>query len=452
MPSFWLPLCILFPLAAGAALFALPDRSFRLLFGTTLAVTTVTSALVWAWILWGGEAAIALIRFAPELELLLKTDGLGRFFLGVLATLWPLTVLYAGSYMRDQQHVRSFFAFFTLAYCAAIGVAAAGNLFTLYCFYEFLTLSTVPLILQPMTSAARKAAREYFLYSIGGSAFAFVAMLYLLAHGASGPFTPGGILRGEVFGGEGIARLFWLFGFLGFSVKAALFPLHRWLIKASVAPTPVTALLHAVAVVKSGAFAVIRLTQYCYGTELLAGSWAQTAALLLTAFTVVYGSSLAVRETHFKRRLAYSTVANLSYILFGAMLMTPAGLTAGMSHFIFHGVIKITLFFCAGAVITANGREYMYQMNGLGTRMPRTFAAFTIGALALTGIPLLPGFVSKMNLIGAAADAGRGIWAYAGIGALLASALLTAAYLILPSVTGIPAGGCWRCLRCCAPR
>ena len=140
MPSFWLPLCILFPLAAGAALFALPDRSFRLLFGTTLAVTTVTSALVWAWILWGGEAAIALIRFAPELELLLKTDGLGRFFLGVLATLWPLTVLYAGSYMRDQQHVRSFFAFFTLAYCAAIGVAAAGNLFTRYCFYEFLTL------------------------------------------------------------------------------------------------------------------------------------------------------------------------------------------------------------------------------------------------------------------------------------------------------------------------
>lgn len=428
MPSFWLPLCILFPLAAGAALFALPDRSFRLLFGTTLAVTTVTSALVWAWILWGGEAAIALIRFAPELELLLKTDGLGRFFLGVLATLWPLTVLYAGSYMRDQQHVRSFFAFFTLAYCAAIGVAAAGNLFTLYCFYEFLTLSTVPLILQPMTSAARKAAREYFLYSIGGSAFAFVAMLYLLAHGASGPFTPDGILRGEVFGGEGIARLFWLFGFLGFSVKAALFPLHRWLIKASVAPTPVTALLHAVAVVKSGAFAVIRLTQYCYGTELLAGSWAQTAALLLAAFTVVYGSSLAVRETHFKRRLAYSTVANLSYILFGAMLMTPAGLAAALLHIAAHACIKIVSFFCAGAVLHESGRESVFELDGIGRRMPVTFACFTVSAFALMGLPPLNGFVSKWYLLAAAAESGGVAWI--GAGALLLSALLTAIYML----------------------
>ena len=234
--------------------------------------------------------------------------------------------------------------------------------------------------------------------------------------------------------GDGLLTAAWMLTFLGFGVKAAIFPFHSWLPDAGVAPTPVTALLHAVAVVKSGVFAVIRSTFFAFGPALLAGTWGQKTALALTAATILYGSVTAFREQHIKRRLAYSTISNLSYILFGAMLMTSGGLTAAMSHFLFHGVIKITLFLCAGAVITANGREYMYEMNGLGHRMPRTFAAFTIGALALTGIPLLPGFVSKMNLISAAADAGCGIWGYLGIGALLVSALVTAAYLILPAM------------------
>ena len=166
---------------------------------------------------------------------------------------------------------------------------------------------------------------------------------------------------------------------------------------------------------------------------MLAGTWGQKAALVITAATILYGSATAFREQHIKRRLAYSTVSNLSYILFGTVLMTTAGLTAAMSHFLFHGVIKITLFFCAGAVISKTGREYMIRMNGLGRRMPLTFAAFSAGALALTGVPLLPAFVSKMNLIRAAADAGCGVYAYIGIAVLLISALLMAGYLVLPA-------------------
>ncbi|MBR0424690.1 MAG: proton-conducting membrane transporter [Clostridia bacterium] len=427
MQSFWLPLAVLLPFGFGVLLYALPVRSYRLRLGLTLLFTTAVSALIVA-LLVDPPAAVEWIRFAPNLVFYQSIDGVGRFFLGILAALWPLTVLYAVSYMRHEAHTRMFFAFFTAAYGACIGIATAGNLFTMYCFYELLTLTTLPLVMQPMTHAARKASRMYFLYSIGGAAFAFAAMLFLIANGASGPFEAGGILKGNVPISADVARLFWLFGFVGFGVKAAIFPLHAWLPKASVAPTPVTALLHAVAVVKSGAFAVIRLTYDCYGTELLSGSWAQTAALLLVSFTIVYGSSIAVRETHFKRRLAYSTVANLSYILFGVTLMTPEGLSAALMHMAAHACIKIVLFFAAGAVLHQSGRESVYELDGIGRRMPATFVCFTISALSLMGVPPLNGFVSKWTLLRAGAELGGVAWI--GCGALLVSALLTAIYLL----------------------
>lgn len=428
MQPLFLLISILLPVLSGLVLCACKGRPFRLLADLTLGVTLLTSALCWVLLLRGVNGALDLIRFAPELTFRLQLDGLGRFFVGIVATLWPLTVLYARSYMKHESHLAMFFGFFTVSYGATLSVAMAGNLFTMYCFYEILTLSTVPLVIQPMTREAVRATRMYFLFSIGGAAFAFAAMVYFLVNGGTDPFTMGGVMRAQTFGGHNIAYLFWLFGFLGFGVKAAIFPLHHWLPKASVAPTPVTALLHAVAVVKSGAFAVIRLTYYCFGTDLLRGSWAQTAALCLTAFTIVYGSSIAVKESHFKRRLAYSTVANLSYILFGAMLMTPAGLSAGLMHLAAHACIKILAFFCAGAVLHQSGRTSIYELDGLGRRMPATFVCFTLSAFALTGIPPFSGFVSKWQLLTAAAQSG-GI-AYLGAGALLVSALLTAIYML----------------------
>ena len=419
---------ILLPMVSGALLCALKGRRFCVLADLSLLITALNAVLCWILILRGSDDAFELVRFAPALALTLRLDGLGRFFVGVIGTLWPLTALYARAYMRHEAHLPMFFGFFTMSFGATLGVALAGNLFTMYCFYELLTLTTAPLVLQPMTNAAVRATRMYFLFSIGGAAFAFASMMFLLANGASGLFASGGDLGAHPFKSADVTYLFWLFGFLGFGVKAAIFPLHRWLPEASVAPTPVTALLHAVAVVKSGAFAVIRLTWFCFGTALLKGSWAQTAAILVTAFTIVYGSSIAVKESHFKRRLAYSTVANLSYILFGVLLMTPEGLSAGLLHMAAHACVKILAFFCAGAVLHNTGHESVYELDGVGRRMPVTFVCFTLAAFALMGLPPFSGFVSKWQLLTAAAASG-GI-AYVGAGALLLSALLTAIYML----------------------
>ena len=217
--------------------------------------------------------------------------------------------------------------------------------------------------------------------------------------------------------------------FMGFGVKAAVCPFNAWLPQAGVAPTPVTALLHAVAVVKSGAFAIIRLTYYSFGVDFLKGTWAQATVMLVVMFTVVYGCSRAVKETHLKRRLAYSTISNLSYILFGVTIMTPAGLVGALTHLIFHAVIKICSFFCAGAVIHQTGKQYVHELDGMGYKMPCVFGIFTVSALALMGVPGLAGFISKWNLASAAVESGNPV-AYFGIACLLISALLTAIYML----------------------
>ena len=427
MSPVFLLVLILFPLLTGAGLCLLRTREHRTLSILTMIVTSVTSVFAWVILLIGIDGPLEAIHFAPELMLLLKLDGMGRFFLGLIATLWPITVLYAHSYMKDEEHLRLFYGFFTMTYSATLGVALSGNLFSMYCFYEMLTLTTVPLVLHPMTREAVRASREYFIISLGGAAFSFAAMVYLLSCGVSGPFRMGGYSSGHPYG-EDVTLLFWLFGFIGFAVKTAVFPLHHWLPRASVAPTPVTALLHAVAVVKSGAFAMIRLTYYCFGADVLRGTWAQTAAIALTSFTIIYGSSIAVREGHWKRRLAYSTVANLSYVAFGAMLMTPAGLVASLLHMAAHACIKILAFFCAGAVLRRTGRALVAELDGMGRRMPVTFVCFTFSAFALMGLPPFSGFISKWYLLTAAAELG-GI-GYIGAAALLISALLTAVYML----------------------
>jgi len=226
-----------------------------------------------------------------------------------------------------------------------------------------------------------------------------------------------------------LLRLGYLSAFLGFGVEAAIFPMHAWLPKAAVAPTPVTALLHAVAAVKSGVFAIMRVTFFSFGAHLLRGTWAQHIAMLLAVLTIVYGSTMAVREHHFKRRLAYSTISNLSYIMLAAAMMSGAGLTAGLAHMLFHALIKITLFFCAGAVLVRTGRTQVESLRGVGRVMPFTCAVYTLGALALMGTPLLPGFISKWMIGSAMIDSGTVI-GMIGLVAVLISAVLTAIYLM----------------------
>ena len=255
-------------------------------------------------------------------------------------------------------------------------------------------------------------------------------MIFILIYGSTPDFTPGGVLDVAALGEKVNLLLFvYVLCFCGFSVKAAMCPFCAWLPKAGVAPTPVTALLHAAAVVKAGAFATMRITYFSFGTELLRGTWAQNLIMVLTIFTIVFGCSRALKETHLKRRLAWSTVSNLSYILFGIVLMTPLGLTGAFSHMLCHAVMKICSFFCAGAVIYKTGRTYIHQLDGLGRKMPKVFTIFTIASFALMGVPGLCGFISKWNLAKGAVES-RNPLAYVGLGAILISALLTAIYML----------------------
>jgi multicomponent Na+:H+ antiporter subunit D len=240
----------------------------------------------------------------------------------------------------------------------------------------------------------------------------------------------GGVLDLDRLGGRSNMMLvIYVLCFCGFAVKTAMWPFSSWLPKAGVAPTPVTALLHAVAVVNTGAFAAMRVTYYSFGADVLRGTWAQKLLMSLVVFTIVYGCSRALKETHIKRRLAWSTVSNLSYILFGVVIMTPLGLTGALAHMVFHSFMKICSFFCAGAVMYKTGRSYIHELDGFGRRMPKVFTCFTVSALALMGVPGLCGFVSKWNLAKAAV-ASENPLAYAGVAALLISALLTAIYML----------------------
>lgn len=255
-------------------------------------------------------------------------------------------------------------------------------------------------------------------------------MIFVIIYGDTLSFTYGGVLNLAKIGDRtNILLLIYVMAFMGFGVKAAICPFNSWLPEAGVAPTPVTALLHAVAVVKSGAFATMRLTYYCFGVDFLRGTWAQKLLMAIVLITILYGSGQALRETHIKRRLAFSTISNLSYILFGVVIMTPLGLVGALSHMVFHAVMKIASFFCAGAIMHETERHYIHELDGLGYKMPGVFTVFTFSALALMGVPGLCGFISKWNLAQAAVSSGNAE-AYIGIAVLMVSALLTAIYMM----------------------
>ncbi len=390
----------------------------------------LNSILVWYLLLNHSDKTFLLAHFTGDLNISFRVDGLSMVFAGLISALWPFAALYAFEYMTTERHEKSFFLFYTITYGVTLGIALAANLLTMYFFYELLTLVTVPLVMHTLTREAILASRSYLYYSLGGAAFAFIGLIMVIIYGTTTDFILGGVLDLAKIGDRtNMLLLIYVIAFMGFGVKAAIWPFNAWLPQASVAPTPVTALLHAVAVVKSGAFAIIRLTYYSFGTDFLKGTWAQTTVMVVVMFTIVYGCSRAVKETHFKRRLAYSTISNLSYILFGAVIMTPLGLVGALSHLVFHAVMKIASFFCAGAVMHQTGKQYVHELDGMGYKMPCVFGVFTVSSLALMGVPGLAGFISKWNLAKAAVDS-QNVLAYFGIVCLLVSALLTAIYML----------------------
>ena len=393
-------------------------------------VVCLTTVCVWASLAAGRTDPFTVYYFTRGFALRFQLDGLGMLFSGMVSAMWPFVTLYAYEYMNRAEHRNMFFAFYVMTYGITLGVAYAGNILTLYVFFEMLSLVTIPLVTHYQDRDSMYAGRVYAGYVIGGAALAFLTVTLTTMLSADS-FVWGGTAFDRF--GTGFLLLVYLIGFFGFGVKAAVLPFHLWLPAATVAPTPVTALLHAVAVVNSGVFAIMRLTWYVFRPEDLEGTWAQITALAVVSATLLYAAGRALRERHFKRRLAYSTVSNLSYMLFGVMLMNQAGFQAGMAHMLFHGIIKMSLFLCAGAFMHQSGCSYIYEVNGAGRKMPLTFAFYTIGAMSLTGIPLLCGFVSKWRLLLAGAEAAS-VPAYIGTACLIAAAFFCAVYTLSVSV------------------
>ena len=430
MSSYFMLIAVLLPIVGGCLIPLLPlnKRSWLAIYTEFIVITT--SVLVFLIIVNRPDSGFVVFDLTKELSITLKLDETGSVFATLVAFLWPFATLYAVEYMRHETHEKTFFGFYTMTYGVTLGIAMAGNIVTLYLFYEMLTIVTLPLVMHTLTKEAIKASRTYIYYSLGGAAFAFIGMVYILKYGSTADFVAGGVLdMAKIGDGTDLMLLVYVICFCGFSVKAAMFPFSAWLPKAGVAPTPVTALLHAVAVVKAGAFAIIRVTNFSFGTETLKGTWAQNFLMVLVIFTIVYGCSRGLKEPHFKRRLAWSTVSNLSYILFGVITMSPMGLLGAFAHMICHALMKITAFFCAGSVIYKTGRNYVYELDGFGRKMPKTFFAFTISGLALMGVPGLCGFVSKWDLAKGAVT-NNTVLSFVGVAALLVSSLLTAIYML----------------------
>ena len=433
----------LLPILGGALLPVLRPRTRRLRTVYVVGITSLTSLLALRLLILGAPD-VTPMALSDAFRLTFGLDGMGKVFLGLMAFLWPLAALYASEYMEHEDREDTFFAFYTMTYGVMVLFCCARNIFSLYVIYECITMVTLPLVWHKRDMLSVRAARSYIRYSIGSASFAFSAMIVLSIYG-SGDFAPGGVAYDGM--PQIVRNLTFLGAFFGFGVKAAVFPLHVWLPRASAAPTPVTALLHAVAVVNAGVFAVLRMVYYVFDVSSLAGTWAQSAALAASVVTIVFGAVMAVRDTHVKRKLAYSTVSNLGYMLLGASLMRASGLQGALMHMVCHGLMKMGLFFCIGAVMVKTGRVEIWELRGMARRMPATFGFFVFSAVALMGIPPLCGFVSKYYLASAAVEMG-GAWAWIGVGALLLSTVLTAVYqlsVLLPAFFLPPEGEVERC-------
>lgn len=380
----------------------------------------------------GGRPEAVLIEMFPGLSIAFKVEPLGATFALIASGLWILTSIYAIGYMRGhhEQNQTRFFAFFALAIASTMGIAFAGNMLTLFTFYEILSVCTYPLVTHSGTPEAKRAGRVYLGILLGTSiGFQLFAIGYTWVLAGTLDFTDGGILQGKI---SGVMATFLMALYVFGIGKAAVMPFHRWLPAAMVAPTPVSALLHAVAVVKAGVFSVLKVAVYIFGIDLLATTGAGYWIAYIAGATIIIASLVAMRKDNLKARLAYSTVSQLSYVVLGAMLATSSGAIGSAMHIAMHAFGKITLFFCAGAIMVATHKTEISQMHGLGRRMPFTFIAFGIAALSIIGLPPLGGAWSKWQIALGAAEAGQALL----VAILMISSLLNVAYLIPIAVRG----------------
>jgi multicomponent Na+:H+ antiporter subunit D len=356
----------------------------------------------------------------------LRADAMALLLSTLSAFLWFFTTIYAIGYLKDTENQSRFFGFFSLCVTATIGIALANNLFTFFIFYEFLTFATYPLVVHKGTEKALKAGRLYLSYTLGGGALFFLGIAWLYSIAGPVQFTEGGVLA--ALNTDTHHQLYYIFFMLilGIGVKAAIVPFHGWLPNAMVAPAPVSALLHAVAVVKAGAFGIVRIVYDVYGIKFASLLEVTTPLAIMASVTIIYGSIRAVYQDDIKRRLAFSTVSQVSYIALGVAIAGPVATIGGLVHLVHQGIMKITLFFCAGGFAETVNVTKVSQMGGLGRRMPVSAMAFTIASFGMIGVPPLAGFISKWYLGLGALEAGQGhfIWV------LLISSLLNSIYFL----------------------
>lgn len=424
-----LPLFVLLSsLLPGLVIFVLPEAWHGL--RTTLNLFGAVAKIVLVGLLLAGVHAGETYGFhhvvAPGLELVFKADALGLLFITLSTVLWLFTTLYAIGYLEEAPHRSRFFGFFSLCVTATIGIAMAGNLFTFFVFYELLTLATFPLVAHRGTPDAKRGATVYLGYTLFGGAALLAGIVWLSSLSQQTEFVHGGFVAPLLSGNEGTLRMIFVLLIVGVGVKAAIVPLHGWLPKAMVAPAPVSALLHAVAVVKAGAFGIVRIVYEVFGVGPAEALGLLTPLAAIAAITIVWGSLLALFQDELKKRLAYSTVSQVSYIVLGTALLGPVGTIGGLVHLVHQGVMKITLFFAAGNYAETLGIHKISEMDGVGRRMPMTTLAFSLAALGMMGAPLTAGAISKAWLGDGAVAAGMN-WA---VWVLTLSSLLNAAYFL----------------------
>ena len=426
---------VLLPILAGIAVGTVPAlkerKPGRVWTGVFLLLTSACMLFA-AWKLPGER--LLIWQMTPSIAIELSLDSLSRFFLALVAVIWSLAGFYSFEYMNHEKEEHRFQTFYLATQGVLSGLTMAGGLVTLYLFYEAMTLITLPLVLHSRTKEAIAAAVKYLVYSVFGASAALLGIFYLNQVCSTLSFVPGGTLNTA----DGLpSSILWVtfVMILGFGTKGGMFPLHGWLPTAHpVAPAPASAVLSGV-ITKMGVLGVIRTVFYCVGADNIRGTWTQTAWMVLALITVFMGSMMALREDVFKKRLAYSSVSQVSYILFGLSTLTSVGFQGALLHVAFHCAIKNTLFMTAGAVICKTGLTRVSELKGIGKRMPLTFVLFTVVSLGLIGIPPTGGFISKWYIASGAMELPTAFF-WIGPAVLLVSAILTAAYLLTVTIQG----------------
>ena len=432
---------IFIPILWGLVLLIKPEFKNRKALLTASGVGLVLAGILGCAVIFGGEQEWFLFSLGKNMDIFFRVDAVSRLFAAVVTVVWVLAGFYAFEYMKHEKEEKRYLGFYVLVCGVLYALVFAGNMVTYYLFYEMMTLLSMPLILHSKSKEAIMGGLKYLFYSLFGAYMVLFGIYFLNKYALTLNFTAGGALDMQaVAGNEGILLVAAFAMIAGFGVKAGMFPLHAWLPTAHpVAPAPASAVMSGI-IVKMGVLGMLRVVFFLFGADFIRGTWVQTVWLVLSLITVFMGSMLAYREKVTKKRLAYSTVSQISYILFGMALLVPEGLTGSLLHVIFHAVIKSTLFMCAGAIIYKTGKTSVDELKGIGKEMPITIWCYTFASAALIGIPPASGFISKWHLAIGALDSGIATFSWLGPVVLLVSALLTAGYLLPITVNGFLPG------------